>query len=81
MLRQIGHFCRTANTPYGYIQTNEELVACYFKKDVKPDTFKAYIMPISWSSHGPTVLTMIGEMLLVLYAYVHMYIGGIDRFG
>ncbi|KAI0008206.1 hypothetical protein F4779DRAFT_618868 [Xylariaceae sp. FL0662B] len=66
MKELLGHFCRAANTPYGYIQTDQELVACYFKKHaeseiseggVKRDKFDVYVMPIPWSSHGPTVLT------------------------
>ncbi|KAI1461804.1 hypothetical protein F4805DRAFT_413388 [Annulohypoxylon moriforme] len=57
VLGQLGYMCKNADTPYGYIQTDQELVACYFKKNGDSGKYGAYVMPIPWSSHGPTVLT------------------------
>ncbi|KAI1380574.1 hypothetical protein F4677DRAFT_403938 [Hypoxylon crocopeplum] len=73
-LRQLGHLCSVANTPFGYIQTDKELVACYFVKNGSPNTFRVYIMPIPWSSHGLTVLTTdLALWWLCMMALSHPY--------
>ncbi|KAI6085192.1 hypothetical protein F4821DRAFT_279414 [Hypoxylon rubiginosum] len=55
VLRHLAHLCTSANTPYGYIQTDRELVACQFKRN--GDRYKVYYMQIQWSTHGPERLT------------------------
>lgn len=58
VLSQLAHFYKAANTPYGYIQTDKELVACWFKRDGDPDKdYKVYVMAIPWSSYGTRRLT------------------------
>jgi len=54
-LRQLANLCRNAQTRYGYIQTDEELVACCFCED--GGDWKASIMPIPWGRNGIDVLT------------------------
>lgn len=49
------NICKEAKTRYGYIQTDEELVAYYFGKVAKQ--WKVAIMPIPWSRNGVNVLT------------------------
>jgi len=54
-LRQLANICRIAQTRYGYIQTDEELVTCCFSKAA--EKWKVAIMPIPWSRYGVDVLT------------------------
>ena len=55
-LEQLANICKAGNTRYGYIQTEEELVACQFSTD-DGKVWMAAIMPVPWSRHGPKVLT------------------------
>ncbi len=55
-VRQLANICRAAETRYGYIQTNEELVVCCFSERDQV-MWNAAIMPIPWSRHGVEVLT------------------------
>ncbi len=55
-VRQLANICRAAKTRYGYVQTDKEVVVCCFSRD-DSDRWKAAIMPIPWSRHGPEVLT------------------------
>lgn len=57
VLRQLGHYCKTANTRYGYIQTEKELVACKFENNLATGGLRVHVMPIPWTNYGPTVLT------------------------
>jgi hypothetical protein len=54
-LAQLASICEVAETRYGYIQTDEELVVCCFSKD--REDWKAAIMRIPWSKHSVEVLT------------------------
>ncbi|KAF7546100.1 hypothetical protein G7Z17_g8667 [Cylindrodendrum hubeiense] len=54
-LRQLAKTCESANTRYGYIQTEEEMVVCCFSKN--SNGWKAAIMPIPWTRHGVDTLT------------------------
>jgi hypothetical protein len=54
-IRQLENICKTADTRYGYIQTDEELVVCCFSRN--GEQWKAAIMPIPWTKHGSEVLT------------------------
>jgi hypothetical protein len=59
-LRQLANICDTAQTRYGYIQTDEELVVCRFSKNperAKNQQWTVAMMPIPWSRHGVDVLT------------------------
>lgn len=44
-LRKLAHFCRQSKTSYGFIYTNDELIACRFRQRV-------YIRPIPLNGHG-----------------------------
>lgn len=55
-LRQLADLCNSAKTRYGYIQTDEELVACRFSTDEQGGPTAA-IMPVPWSKHGAEELT------------------------
>lgn len=54
-LRQLANICKAAQTRYGYIQTDEEMVVCCFSEG--PEGWKVAIMPVPWSRHGVDVLT------------------------
>ncbi len=54
-LQQLARICEVAKTPFGYIQTDEELVVCQFNQ-VNEECY-ARFMPIPWSTHGDGVLT------------------------
>ncbi|OAQ72507.1 hypothetical protein VFPPC_00464 [Pochonia chlamydosporia 170] len=69
---QLGNICEKAGTRYGYIQTNEELVACCFSYAAVGEgqaagtgstsgttgrELKASIMPIPWTKRGVNMLT------------------------
>lgn len=58
-LRQLANLCRATQTRYGYIQTDKEMVVCCFRKDGSEhdERWKATIMPVPWSRHGPDTLT------------------------
>ncbi|KAF2969475.1 hypothetical protein GQX73_g4135 [Xylaria multiplex] len=57
-LRQLANICDVANTRYGYIQTDEDLVACYFNKETEAeDSWEVALMPIPWSRYGEDQLT------------------------
>lgn len=67
-LRQLANLCRKAETRYGYILTDEDLVACCFstpprdtrqdtRQDTQEDIFKVALMPIPWSKYGASQLT------------------------
>ncbi|CAK7227117.1 hypothetical protein SCUCBS95973_006434 [Sporothrix curviconia] len=53
-LRQLANLCSKAQTRYGYIQTDKELVVCYFTVSTTgpPDEYEwsAYIMPVPWNT-------------------------------
>ncbi len=55
-IRQLANICREAETRYGYVQTDKELVVCCFSRDHN-DQWKAAIMPIPWTRGGPNNLT------------------------
>ncbi|KJK76570.1 hypothetical protein H634G_08158 [Metarhizium anisopliae BRIP 53293] len=55
-LRQLGNICKAAQTRYGYIQTDEELVVCCFSK-IAQDEWKVALMPVPWTRSGADVLT------------------------
>ncbi|OIW34338.1 hypothetical protein CONLIGDRAFT_688134 [Coniochaeta ligniaria NRRL 30616] len=55
-LRQLANLCKTAKTRYGYILTDEDLVACCFSQHTS-DKMKVALMPIPWSRHGENQLT------------------------
>ncbi|KAK8914726.1 hypothetical protein VCV18_011044 [Metarhizium anisopliae] len=55
-IRQLANICQNAGTRYGYIQTEDELVACCFSI-ADGCSFKAEIMPIPWTKHGIHTLT------------------------
>ncbi|KAH0555810.1 hypothetical protein GP486_006246 [Trichoglossum hirsutum] len=55
-IRQLANLCETAETRYGYIQTDEEMVVCCFSKS-SSGGWKAAIMPIPWTKYGDEVLT------------------------
>ncbi|KAI8633148.1 hypothetical protein F5Y19DRAFT_471407 [Xylariaceae sp. FL1651] len=52
---QLANICKYAQTRYGYIQTDEDLVVCCFSKNA--ENWKVAIMPIPWSRNGVDVLT------------------------
>jgi hypothetical protein len=54
-IRQLANLCRTAETRYGYIQTDEEIVVCCFSRS--GEQWNAAIMPIPWTKCGDEVLT------------------------
>ncbi|KAJ2977149.1 hypothetical protein NQ176_g4538 [Zarea fungicola] len=54
-LRQLANICEHAQTRYGYIQPDEELVVCCFSKNCQG--LKAEIMPIPWTKSGDEDLT------------------------
>ncbi|EPE07864.1 hypothetical protein F503_00586 [Ophiostoma piceae UAMH 11346] len=69
-LRQLANLCRLAETRYGYIQTDEELVACCFSAtygdqgtgEKEWTDWTVAIMPVPWNTElssggGPHVLT------------------------
>ncbi|KAG5940772.1 hypothetical protein E4U53_007543 [Claviceps sorghi] len=55
-LRQLANLCKLANTRYGYIQTEQELVACCFspQNDTK---WKLAFKTVSWIASGDQDLT------------------------
>ncbi|MBE3041790.1 hypothetical protein IMZ48_04265 [Candidatus Bathyarchaeota archaeon] len=55
-LQQLANICALGRTRYGYIQSEEELVACRFSMD-DGEVWRAAIMPVPWSRHGAEVLT------------------------
>ncbi len=55
-LRQLADICDVAKTRYGYIVTDQELVACCFYKS-ETGTWEAAVMPVPWSRHGQAQLT------------------------
>ncbi|KAI1387200.1 uncharacterized protein F4822DRAFT_443998 [Hypoxylon trugodes] len=57
VLRQLANVCKAARTPYGYIQTDTELIVCRFRTKLEPNLYSVNAMPVPWSSHGPKVLT------------------------
>ncbi|KAI0116471.1 hypothetical protein GGR51DRAFT_574775 [Nemania sp. FL0031] len=57
-LRQLAQACMIANTRYGYILTEEDLVACCFSRNkLEPKKWRAALMLIPWSRHGENQLT------------------------
>ncbi|KAH7150217.1 hypothetical protein B0J13DRAFT_285591 [Dactylonectria estremocensis] len=54
-LRQLANMCRAAETCYGYMQTEDEMVVCCFSGH--GEEWTAAIMPIPWSRHGTDKLT------------------------
>lgn len=66
-LRQLANLCDMANTRYGYIVTDEDLVACCFHKaeartgqaagSTTAAGSKVAMIPIPWTRHGRTQLT------------------------
>ncbi|KAJ4296943.1 hypothetical protein N0V88_003859 [Collariella sp. IMI 366227] len=52
----LANICEKAKTRYGYIQTDEEPVVCCFSKEAD-GPWKAAMIPVPWSKHGPLVLT------------------------
>lgn len=56
-LRHLANLCKLSNTRYGYIQTDEELVACCFTKETGATELEVMIMPIKWSKHTVNALT------------------------
>ncbi|KAG8417271.1 hypothetical protein J3459_012477 [Metarhizium acridum] len=58
-VRQLGHLCQISGTRYGYIQTEEELVACCFSDSDAGNerNLTVAIMPIPWTKHGLNMLT------------------------
>lgn len=55
-LRQLANLCDIAKTRYGYILTDEDLVACCFSRNA-PNSWKVALMPIPWSRYGENQLT------------------------
>lgn len=55
-LRQLADQCDIAKTRYGYIQTEEDFVACCLSRDAS-ESWKVAVMPIPWSKHGENQLT------------------------
>ncbi|KAI1119728.1 hypothetical protein F5Y10DRAFT_273789 [Nemania abortiva] len=55
-LRQLANACIMAKTRYGYILTDEDLVACCFSRN-GANKWKVALMPIPWSRHGENQLT------------------------
>ncbi|OAA61822.1 hypothetical protein SPI_04681 [Niveomyces insectorum RCEF 264] len=60
-LRRLANLCKIANTRYGYIQTERELIACCFTRtaagtDSEP-SWSVSIQSVPWSSYGSAVLT------------------------
>jgi hypothetical protein len=69
-LRQLANLCRVAETRYGYIQTDEELVVCCFgatpmigeRREKVWNNWTVDVMPVPWNTevsdgHGPRILT------------------------
>lgn len=64
-LRQLANICKIARTRYGYIQTDEDLVACCFsygevgegQTETTQRPLRAAVMPIPWTRHGVDKLT------------------------
>ncbi|KAI0537732.1 hypothetical protein GGR58DRAFT_470590 [Xylaria digitata] len=54
-LRELAHNCSVANTQYGYIQTDQDMVVCCCT--INNGYWNVAIMPILWSKHGDGVLT------------------------
>lgn len=62
LLRQLANTCKIADTRYGYIQTDDELVACRFaKKDgggsQDSKNWRVELMPVPWAASGVNMLT------------------------
>ncbi|KAI6084608.1 hypothetical protein F4821DRAFT_279999 [Hypoxylon rubiginosum] len=55
-MRQLANLCEVAKTRYGYIQTNEDFLACCFSRN-GPKSWKVAVMPIPWSRYGENQLT------------------------
>ncbi|CAH0021754.1 unnamed protein product [Clonostachys rhizophaga] len=55
LMRQLAHACDLANSRYGYIQTNDELVACRFS--CTGTVWEAEIMPIPMELSGDQGMT------------------------
>jgi hypothetical protein len=55
LVRQLAHACNLANSRYGYIQTDDELVACRFS--CKDTVWEAEIMPIPMELSGDKGMT------------------------
>ncbi|KAG6006877.1 hypothetical protein E4U21_006596 [Claviceps maximensis] len=55
-LQQLANICRRAETRYGYIQTDEELVVCRFSVCANGH-FNVKFMPVPWSKNGADALT------------------------
>lgn len=75
-LRQLANICRIAQTRYGYIQTDEELVVCCFSK--KAERWKVAIMPTPWCRSGvdeiTTDLALWWLVMLAMSAHHHLVI-------
>ncbi|KAK3905806.1 hypothetical protein C8A05DRAFT_12427 [Staphylotrichum tortipilum] len=56
-LRQLASLCRKAKTPYGYIQTNEDLAVCHFSMADGQERVSVKIMVVEWSNYGTEELT------------------------
>ncbi|KAI1317820.1 hypothetical protein F5Y16DRAFT_406533 [Xylariaceae sp. FL0255] len=54
-LRQLANACNVADTRYGYIQTDEEMVMCRVNKN--KEGCNVAMMPVPWSRKGINVLT------------------------
>ncbi|OTA75434.1 hypothetical protein M434DRAFT_18661 [Hypoxylon sp. CO27-5] len=55
-MRQLANICKQANTRYGYIMTEEEMVVFHFTAITDGKYTVAY-KPIPWSQYGATMLT------------------------
>ncbi|KAI0004790.1 hypothetical protein F4779DRAFT_59627 [Xylariaceae sp. FL0662B] len=55
-LRQLANLCKIAKTRYGYIQTDQDLVACCFSHNGLGH-WNVALMPVPWSKHGENQLT------------------------
>jgi hypothetical protein len=68
-LRQLANLCDMAKTRYGYIMTDQDLVACCFQKTAAKTgqpaaarstaaaaDWKVALMPVPWTRHGETQL-------------------------
>lgn len=61
-IRQLANLCKTANTRFGYILTDEDLLVCCLTPsgpNAVPNSkaWSAQIMPIPWTKAGETTLT------------------------
>ncbi|KAI0554220.1 hypothetical protein F4679DRAFT_350588 [Xylaria curta] len=56
-LRELALACKRAQTRYGYLVTDEALVACRFSKETSQDQFDVEMQPAVWSKWGTKHLT------------------------